>query len=41
MVSFPRVMKLVVCPVDGCRSRANNPGRHREHFLIVKWKSKV
>ena len=28
-MSFPRVLKSVACPVEGCPSRANNQGRIR------------
>ena len=37
-ISFPRVLKLVVCPVDGFPERAHNPGRLREHFMYRHWK---
>ena len=29
-VSFPRILKLVECPVEGCPSKAKTPGRLRE-----------
>ena len=38
---FPRVLKLVVFPVDGCPVRENNPGRFREHFMHWNWKARV
>ena len=41
MVSFPWLLKLVVCPVYGCPVRVINPGRLREHFMYRHWKSKV
>ena len=41
MVSFPRVLKLAACPVDGCMARTHNPGRLREHFMYCHWKVKV
>ena len=40
-VSFPRILKLVECPVVGCLERAKPPGRLREHFMYLHWKSKV
>ena len=40
-VSFPRILKLVDCPVDGCPYEAKNPGRLRENFMFRHWKSKV
>ena len=33
-VSFPRILKLVDCPVEGCPAKAKNPGRLREHFMF-------
>ena len=41
MVYFPRVLKLVACPVDRCSERAQNPGRLREHFMYRNWKAEV
>ena len=41
MVSFPPVLKLVACTVDGFLERANCPGRRREHFMYWHWKLKV
>ena len=32
-VSFPRILKSVECPVEGCTERSKNPGRLREHFM--------
>ena len=41
VVSLLRILKSVECPVEGCSSRANNPGRLREHFMYCHWKAKV
>ena len=41
VVSFPCVLKLVVCLVDRCLARAHNPGRLRVHFMYQKWYSRV
>ena len=41
VVSFPRVLKLVVCRVDGCPARAKKSGRLREQFIYRNWKAKV
>ena len=41
VVSYSRVLKLVVYTEDGCLSRENNPGRLREHFIYRHWKSKL
>ena len=40
-VSFPRILKSVEFPVEGCPARAKNPERLREHFVFRHWKSKV
>ena len=41
VLSFPRVLNSVACPLDRCLTRANNPGSLREHFVYQNWKSKV
>ena len=41
VVSFLWVLELVAYLVDGCPERVNNPGRLREHFMYLHWKSKV
>ena len=41
MVSFPRVMKSVDCPVYGCPERAHIPGRLRDNFMYRNWKSNI
>ena len=40
-VSFPRILKLVDFPVEGCPSKGKTPGRIREHFMLCHWKLKV
>ena len=40
-VSFPRILKLVDCPVEGCLASTKTPGRLREHFIYRHWNSKV
>ena len=39
VMSFPRVLKLVVFLVDGFPTRAHNPGRLREHYMHRPWKA--
>ena len=41
VVSFPRVFKFAVLPVDGRPVRAHNPGRMRNNFMYRHWKSKI
>ena len=41
MVSFPRVMTLVACTVEGVPERAHIPGRLQEHFMCLHWKDQV
>ena len=41
VVSFPRILTVVTCPVEGCPERAHNPGWLREHFIYRHWKSKI
>ena len=41
VVSYPRVLKSVECPVYGCLSMANNLGRLRENFMYRNWKAKI
>ena len=33
VVSFPRLLKTVRCPVPGCPAVAHSAGRMREHFM--------
>ena len=40
-VSFPRILKLVDCPVEGCPTKENLPGWLREKFMFCHWKLKV
>ena len=40
-MSFPRILKLVDCPVEGCPAKSKKPGRLREHFMFRHCKSKV
>ena len=40
-VSFPRILKLVDCPVEGCLAKEKPPGRLREQFVFCHWKLKV
>ena len=40
-VSFPRILKLVGCPVEGCTERENTLGILMEHFMYQHSKSKV
>ena len=40
-VSFPRIIKSVDCPVEGCPAKAKTLGRLREHFMFRHWKFKV
>ena len=40
-VLFPRILKLVECPVEGRPERAKPPGRLRDNFMYRHWKSKV
>ena len=41
MVSFPRILKLVECPLEGFLERAKTPGILGEHFMYGHCKSKV
>ena len=40
-VSFPCILKLVDCPVEGCPAKEKRPGMLREHFIFRHWESKV
>ena len=40
-VSFTCVLKLVVCLIDGCPERAQNPVRLRDHFMHRNWKPQI
>ena len=40
-VPFPRILKLVDCPVEGCLAKEKNPGRLRGNFMFRYWKLKV
>ena len=40
-VSFPRILNLMECPVEGCPDKAKKPGRIRDFFMFRHWKSKV
>ena len=41
MVSFPCVLKVVACPVDGSLARENNPGRLRKYYMHRDQKCKI
>ena len=41
VVSFPRVLKKVKCPVPGCPAIAHSVGRLQEHFMYRHFQSKV
>ena len=41
VVSFPRILKLVECPVQGCLARAHSAGWMREHFKYRNFHLKV
>ena len=41
VVSLPRVLLLMACPVEGCLVRANNLGRICEHFVYMHWKANI
>ena len=41
VVSFPWVLKSVVCPVDRCPAREHNPVRLKENFMYWHWKLKI
>ena len=38
-VSFPRIIKSVECPMEGCPTRSKNPGMLRENIMFQQWKS--
>ena len=40
-VSFPRILKLVDCSVEGCLAKEIHPGKLREQFMFCHWKLKV
>ena len=40
MVSFPWLLKSMVCPLDEFPTREHNPGRIRENFMDRHWKGK-
>ena len=40
-VSFPRILKSLECPVEGCPARGNTPGSLRGHFMYQHCKLKV
>ena len=40
-VLFPRILKSVECPVEGCPERANTPGILRDNFMYRHRKSKM
>ena len=41
VVSLPKVLQEVVCPVPGCPSVAHSAGRLCEHFMFCHFRSKV
>ena len=41
VVSFPCVLTSVACPVEGCPTKAHNPGRLREHFMYRHCKANI
>ena len=41
MVSLPKVLKEVICPVPGCPAVAHSAGRLREHFMHFRFRSKA
>ena len=40
-VSFPQVLKSVVCPMYGCPARDHNLGKIRENFMYWHWKAEI
>ena len=41
VVSLPRVLTLVVCPVEWLPESGQTLGRLREHFMCRNWKAQV
>ena len=41
LVSFPRILKSVEFPLEGCPERTKTPMRLCEHFVYQHWKAKV
>ena len=41
LVSFPRLLQEVKCPVPGCPVEVHSAGRLREHFMYRHFRSKV
>ena len=41
VVSFPRIIQLVRCPVPGCHVKAHIEGRLREHFTFRIFRSQI
>ena len=41
VVSFPRVLKLVKCPVPGCLEVVHSAGQLRENFMYRNFRSQV
>ena len=41
VVSFPQVLKSVVCPMYGCPARDHNLGKIRENFMHWHWKAEI
>ena len=41
LVSFPRLLQEVKCPVPGCSVEVHSAGRLREHFMYRHFRSKV
>ena len=41
VVSFPRILKLVDCPLPGCPEKAGSAGRMWEHFMYRHFRLKV
>ena len=41
VVSFPRVLKTVRCPVTGCLSVAHSAVRLRENFMYIHFLSRI
>ena len=41
VVSFPKVLQEVRCPVSGCPEVAHSTGRLRKHFMFCHFISKV
>ena len=41
VVSLPRVLQLIICPVPGCPTICYSAGRLREHFMFRNFRSRI